>query len=157
MTRSSNSIQIKELGHIVLYVSNLKRSVDFYERILGWKRVDTPSNMPVAAFSSGRTHHELLLIEVGDMAQPKSRNLQIGLYHFGLKVGDSDEELREVMAKLAEEGIHPTGSGDHHVTHSIYLADPDGNEIELYIDVPGADWKNNPELIMRPVKPLNLD
>ena len=147
---------IKELGHLVLYVRDLKRSVDFYERTLGWNRVDTPSNMPVAAFSGGNTHHELLLIEVGDMAQPKSNNLQIGLYHFGLKVGDSDEELKEMIKRLAKEGVHPAGSGDHHVTHSIYLKDPDGNEIELYIDVPGVDWKNNPELIMQPVKPLVL-
>ena len=153
---SKNISKIKELGHVVLYVENLKRSVDFYERILGWDRIDTPSSMPVAAFSGGRTHHELLLIELGSMAEPKSKNLQIGLYHFGLKVGDSDEELRAMIEKLAKNGIYPTGSGDHHVTHSVYLADPDGNEIELYIDVPGVDWKNNPELIMRPVKPLVL-
>ena len=151
-----SKIKVKELGHIVLYVKELKQSVDFYERILGWKRVDTPSNMPVAAFSGGSTHHELLLIEVGDMAQPKNPNLQIGMYHFGLKVGDSDDELRAVLGSLQENGITPTGSGNHHVTHSLYIKDPDGNEIELYIDVPGADWKNNPELIMRPVEPLEL-
>lgn len=156
-SNEKNIPSIKELGHVVFYVSDLNKSVDFYERILGWKRIDTPSNMPVAAFSSGRTHHELLLIEVGDMAESKSKNLQIGLYHIGLKVGDSDAELKAVIAKLAEEGVYPTGSGDHHVTHSIYLADPDGNEIELYVDVTEADWKNNPELIMRPVKPLILD
>lgn len=153
---NKSSIKVKELGHIVLYVKNLKRSADFYESILGWKRVDKPSNMPVAAFSGGTTHHELLLIEVGDMAEPKSNGLQIGLYHFGLKVGDSDDELREVLKSLKANGITPTGSGNHHVTHSLYIKDPDGNEIELYIDVPGADWKNNPELIMRPVEPLEL-
>lgn len=151
-----SNIKVKELGHLVLYVKDIIRSVDFYERILGWKRIDTPTNMPVAAFSGGNTHHELLLIEVGDMAEPKSNNLQIGLYHFGLKVGDSDDELRKVLKSLKENGITPTGLGNHHVTHSLYIKDPDGNEIELYIDVPGADWKNNPELIMRPVEPLEL-
>ena len=78
------------------------------------------------------------------------------MYHFGLKVGDSDDELREVITSLKNNGIVPSGSGNHHVTHSIYLKDPDGNEIELYIDVPGADWKNNPELIMHPVEPLDI-
>lgn len=149
-------IKVKELGHLVLYVKDLKRSIDFYEKILGWKRIDTPSSMSVAAFSGGRTHHELLLIEVGEMALPKSNTLQIGMYHFGLKVGDSDNELREVLKNLKDNGIIPTGIGNHHVTHSIYIKDPDGNEIELYIDVPNAYWKNNPELIMRPVEPLKL-
>jgi catechol-2,3-dioxygenase len=45
---------------------------------------------------------------------------------------------------------------DHTVTHSLYVADPDGNEIELYVDVPGMDWAENPELIGSPVKPLYL-
>jgi catechol-2,3-dioxygenase len=42
------------------------------------------------------------------------------------------------------------------VTHSLYIADPDGNEIELYVDVPGVDWRNDPSLLMSPVKPLTL-
>ena len=42
------------------------------------------------------------------------------------------------------------------MTHSLYIADPDGNEIELYIDVPGVDWKNDPALIGAPIKPLRL-
>jgi len=42
------------------------------------------------------------------------------------------------------------------VTHSLYIADPDGNEIELYIDVPGVDWHTDPALIGAPVKPLRL-
>ena len=48
------------------------------------------------------------------------------------------------------------GASDHTVTHSLYVLDPDGNEVELYIDVPGVDWKNDPGLIMAPIKPLAL-
>lgn len=46
-----------------------------------------------------------------------------------------------------------TGAADHTVTHSLYLSDPDGNEIELYADVPGADW-DDAEQVMAPVRPL---
>jgi catechol-2,3-dioxygenase len=42
------------------------------------------------------------------------------------------------------------------VTHSLYIEDPDGNEIELYVDVPGVDWKADPSLIASPVRPLAL-
>ena len=44
------------------------------------------------------------------------------------------------------------GASDHTVTHSLYIEDPDGNEIELYVDVPGVDWDNNPELVASPIK-----
>jgi catechol-2,3-dioxygenase len=150
-------MQIKELGHLVLYVRNLERSVAFYRDVLGWTPVfpDIPG-APVAAFSSGRTHHELLLIEVGPDAAGPPAGRRIGLYHFGLKVGDTDEELRQALARVQEAGVTVVGASDHTVTHSLYILDPDGNEIELYIDVAGVDWRAEPELIMAPVKPLAL-
>jgi catechol 2,3-dioxygenase len=70
--------------------------------------------------------------------------------------GDSDDELREALASLRAHGVPVLGASDHTVTHSLYIADPDGNEIELYIDVPGVDWRNDPSLLMSPVKPLKL-
>jgi catechol 2,3-dioxygenase len=149
-------MQIKELGHLVLYVRNLQRSVAFYRDVLGWRQVvpDVPG-MPAAAFSSGRTHHELLLIEVGENAQAIPQGRRVGMYHFGLKVGDTDDELRAALRRLEEAGVRVVGASDHTVTH-LYIVDPDGNEIELYIDVPGIDWRNDPSLLMSPVKPLKL-
>jgi catechol-2,3-dioxygenase len=47
------------------------------------------------------------------------------------------------------------GASDHTVTHSLYIEDPDGNKIELYINVPGVDWRNKPQLIASPVMPLS--
>jgi len=150
-------MQVKELGHIVLYVRDLDRSVRFYRDVLGWHQVvpDVPG-MPASAFSSGRTHHELLLIEVGENAQPIPPGRRVGMYHFGLKVGDSDDELRAARQRLQEAGVRVVGASDHTVTHSLYIEDPDGNEIELYIDVPGVDWKNDPELVMAPTRPLAI-
>lgn len=150
-------MQVKELGHLVLYVRDLERSAAFYRDVLGW----TPAfpavpGAPVAAFSSGRTHHELLLIEVGPTAASPPAGRRTGLYHFGLKIGDTDEELRDALARLHEAGVTIVGTSDHTVTHSLYILDPDGNEIELYIDVAGVDWKADPALIMAPIKPLAL-
>ena len=110
--------------------------------------------MPVALFSSGRTHHELLLIEVGEDAQDLPRGRHVGLYHFGLKVGDTDDELRDAIRRCQESGVQIVGTSDHTVSHSLYIADPDGNEIELYIDVPGVSW--DLEHVMAPVKALAL-
>ena len=49
------------------------------------------------------------------------------------------------------------GMSDHTVSQSIYILDPDGNEVELYVDDPKVDWKNKPSLVMSPIKPLLLD
>jgi catechol 2,3-dioxygenase len=150
-------MEVKELGHLVLYVRDLERSAAFYRDVLGWQQVvgEAPG-MPAAAFSSGRTHHELLLIEVGADAQAQPSGRHVGLYHFGLKVGDTDEELRDALAKLKAAGVKLVGASDHTVTHSLYILDPDGNEIELYIDVAGVDWRNDPQAIVSPIRPLAL-
>ena len=78
------------------------------------------------------------------------------MYHFGLNIGETDDDLRAMVNTLHAAGATIVGASDHTVTHSLYILDPDGNEIELYVDVPGVDWKSNPALIGSPAKPLNL-
>jgi catechol-2,3-dioxygenase len=145
-------MQIKELGHLVLYVTNLERSLHFYRDVLGFSYIGGQKG--VAAFSSGRTHHELLLIEVGGKPSPKN-HFQSGFYHAGFKIGDTDEELREAYRELNRHGVKIMGSADHTVTHSLYIEDPDGNELELYVDVSDA-WKTDPQVVLAPVRPLLL-
>jgi catechol 2,3-dioxygenase len=149
-------MQVKELGHVVLYVHDLERSRHFYGDVLGFRQLPMEGSFPAAAFSSGRAHHELLLIEVGEDAAEIPAGRRVGMYHIGLKIGDSDDELRAAVAELERAGVELVGASDHTVTHSLYLHDPDGNELELFIDVPGVDWRENPELINAPIKPLRL-
>ena len=150
-------MEVKELGHAVLYVHNVERSATFYRDVLGWKQVSPQGRgLPIAAFSSGRTHHELLLIEVGENATAIPEGRRVGLYHLGIKVGDSDDELREAIAQVRAAGVPVVGLSDHTVSHSLYILDPDGNELELYIDVPGVDWRNNPEAFMAPTRALRI-
>lgn len=144
-------MKIHELGHVVLYVSNLKRSADFYKDILGFAEIHR--DLHTALFSSGRTHHELLLIEIG--GEPKDPRPQVGLYHIGLKIGNTDEELRAAYQELTKKGVQFVGSADHHVTHSLYILDPDNNELELYVDT-SDEWKTDPAAIMKPTKGLRL-
>ncbi|MGP0029222.1 MAG: VOC family protein [Acidimicrobiales bacterium] len=150
---------VRELGHLVLYVHDVGRSAAFYRDVLGWRQIMPEPGTPpmgVAGFSSGRTHHELLLIEVGADAQDIPRGRRVGMYHFGLDVGDSDDDLRSMKRALEAAGATIVGASDHTVTHSLYIEDPDGNEIELYVDVPGVDWKSDPALIASPIRPLKL-
>lgn len=146
-------MQIHELGHVVLYVTDLERVADFYRDTLGFHELSR--NTGFAVFSGGRTHHELLLIEVGGVREPQQR-FKPGLYHIGFKIGDGAEALRGVHRELKEKGVKILGATDHTVTHSLYIEDPDGNELELYADV-RDDWKNNPHAIMTPPKYLDLE
>ena len=140
-------MQVKELGHLVLYVRNLERSRRFYRDVLGWKEITVPGEeigFPAAAFTSGRTHHELLLIEVGEEATPIPRGRRVGMYHFGLKIGETDAELREARDQLVAAGARLVGTADHTVTHS------------LYIDVQPAVWKEDPAAVFAQPRPLRL-
>ena len=144
-------MQVKELGHLVLYVSDLERSRRFYRDLLGWREIMPEGGLrfPAAAFSSGRTHHELLLIEVGPGAAPIPGGRRLGMYHFGLKIGETDDELRQARDELVAAGARLVGATDHGVTHSLYIEDPDGNEIELYIDVQPEAWREDPAAMFR--------
>src|SRR5690242_6768515 len=119
-------MEIKELGHLVLYVRDVERSARFYRDVLGWRQIlpapgarNEVGRRPVAAFNApgGRTHHELLLIEVGADAAALPEGRRVGLYHFGLKIGTSDDDLREALARLTESGTPVLGASDHHATH----------------------------------------
>ncbi|MDH4328884.1 MAG: VOC family protein [Nitrospira sp.] len=143
------------LGHVVFYVRDLERSLAFYRDLLGFQEVGRIFNGMAAALTSGRTHHELLLIQVGDAPGPPSGRRR-GFYHIGIKVGDSLDELRAAKRELDTSGIVIDGMSDHTVTQSLYLRDPDGNEVELYVDADESLWKNNPAAVLSPIKPLTL-
>ncbi len=151
-------MKVRELGHIVLYVRDLELSRRFYGTILGWDEIrgESPLPFPAAAFSSGRTHHELLLIEVGPDASPIPPGRRLGLYHFGLCIGESDDDLRAAVAELERAGVPIVGASDHTITHSLYITDPDGNEIELYVDAITPDRWGDPEAMFSPIRPLRL-
>lgn len=143
------------LGHVVFYVKDLERSLGFYRDLLGFQEVGRVFDGAAAALTSGRTHHELLLIQVGDAPGPPSGRRR-GLYHIGIKVGDSLDELRAAKNDLERAGIPIDGMSDHTVSQSLYLHDPDDNEIELYVDADESVWKNNPAAVVAPIRPLHL-
>lgn len=57
---------------------------------------------------------------------------------------------------LEQVGVSIDDMSNHTVSQSLYLDDPDGNEVELYIDADPALWKNNPAAVLSTIKPLRL-
>jgi catechol 2,3-dioxygenase len=116
-----------QLGHVQLRVRDLERSRTFYERLLGWPTRETGRG--VVFLGAGPEHHQLALLAVGDVP---SAPFAIGLSHIAFDVG-SRETFVEVYRRLAGSGAAVSGF-DLGVSWSLYLRDPDGNEIELYCD-----------------------
>jgi catechol-2,3-dioxygenase len=151
-------MEIKELGHVVLTVGNLHRSVHFYGDVLGFREVSRLGERGERGvmFSSGRTHHELLLLQAEPDAAPIPSGRPLGLSHFALKVGTTDDELRGALAELEAADVPIEHTTDHGVTHSVYLKDPDGNRVELYIDVQPEVWREDPSAIGRGARALAI-
>lgn len=141
-----------ELGHIALYVTNLDQSVEFYSSVIGLKLA--AQEHPIAFFSSPTTHHCLTLIEIG-IANGHYKELKPGLYHIAFKAGNSLEELKKIKEKLLEQKVTIVGAADHTVTKSLYILDPDVNEVELYVDVSDA-WKDDARALLSPAQLLEI-
>jgi catechol 2,3-dioxygenase len=78
----------------------------------------------------------------------------VGLYHVAIQLSDWDA-VKQAHALLSERGLLK-GTADHGVSRSLYTADPDGNEIELYCDAPRDEWEGRVDRVMT-VRPLTLD
>lgn len=143
------------LGHVVLYVRNLQASMDFYQQVVGLEVTDKVFNDRAAVLTGGSTHHELLLIEVGNAPGPL-QGRRIGLYHIGWCIGDTLDQLQKAKKRAETFGATIDGMSDHTISFSLYLRDPDDNEIELYVDNPAIDWRTSDEWMQQPVKPLDL-
>jgi catechol 2,3-dioxygenase len=131
-------MRVQSLGHVVLKVRNRDRSEAFYSELLGIPVISRISDPVPMTFFSLKNHHDFAVIEVGENA-PRADPTAIGLHHVAFKIGDSLEEFSSARTDLEAAGI-VLSEADRTFTKSLHLQDPDGNEVELYIDTSDA-WK----------------
>ena len=131
-------IPVARLNHAVLYVRDLDRSVDFYEKAFGFEEVAREGGAMAFLRAAGSTnHHDLGLMAVGPDA-PSSAGHSVGLYHLAWEV-PTIEDLAAAAVVLSELGAL-TGMSDHGATKSLYGRDPDGIEFEIMWLVPRGQW-----------------
>ncbi len=123
------------LGSVHLTVTGLERSIHFYESSLGFRLRRVEAN--TAYLGAGGA--DLLALTENRNARP-ARDAT-GLYHFAVLV-PSREELAQSLRRIAETETPVQGFSDHFVSEAIYLADPDGNGIEIYRDRPREQWRD---------------
>jgi len=138
-------MKVHSIGHIVLRVRDLDKSAPFYTEVLGMKEV-TRNGRGMAFFTFDANHHDIALMETGQ-DQPNAPPKSPGLAHLALKIGTTLDELREARDWLEAHGVKIRRINDHTVTKSIYFPDPDGNELEVFIETEPSVWLNNPELV----------
>ena len=138
------------VGQVNLKVQNLERSLAFYREVIGFEVIEqTDSSANLTA--DGKT--VLLSIQQSNNLVPK-QGKTTGLYHYALLL-PKRSDLAEIVQHFREIGLR-FGSSDHLVSEALYLSDPDGNGIEIYIDRDPSEWDwDNGEVAMA-VDPLNF-
>jgi len=146
-------VKIQSLGHVVLKVTDLERSEKFYNGVLGMPVCANfdEQGMKMTFFSLGN-HHDLAIAEVsGEDAGGGDQG--VGLHHVAFCIGSTLDELVAAKAHLEAAGVE-TMPIDHEVTKSLYFDDPDGNNVELYVDASDA-WRQDPQRVAQ-IRPLEI-
>lgn len=141
------------IGRVRLTVSDLDRALSFYRDLLGLHLLQR--NGPQAVLGAAPDGKPLVILEElpGAIVKPRGTT---GLYHFALLM-PSRRELARVFRRLLEASWPFQGFSDHGVSEALYLADADGNGIELYADRPREDWpRQNGSLVMY-TRPLDIE
>jgi catechol 2,3-dioxygenase len=122
---------IRELGHVSLFVRDLDASRRFYRDVLGLTETGTAKGGRIVFFSAGRHHHDVSC-EVARLEGPAAPKGTPGLYHIAFDVGASLEQLAGARRWAETHGLAPFGE----TPTSFCVRDPDGHEIELYVEGP---------------------
>ncbi len=133
------------LGSAELRVVDLESQVRFYQALLGFEQLSSPSN----SISLGLASNELLRLTVepsGSAAQ--AGDSQPGLFHLAYLL-PTTEQLGGWLKHVQSLGIPLDGASDHGVSQAFYLSDPEGNGLEIYADRPIEQWpRQGSELTM---------
>lgn len=140
------------IGRVRLQVADLPRSLAFYRDLLGWQQAsDSPG---LASLSAGADQPVRIELFERSGAHPKPTH-SAGLYHIAIRVPDR-AALGALLQRLIQANYPLQGGADHLVSEAIYLADPDGNGVELYRDRPRSDWPWHGDTVQMSSDPLDV-
>jgi len=138
----------RRLAHANIFVSDVEKSVAFYNAICGLEVVLRQPEIKAGFLSNGNTHHDIGMLQVTDtevVGEAGHRILSPGqgarpsLYHLGWEM-ENERELVEAHKRAQAAGLKIWRTVRHRASHSVYLFDPDGNIHEFYADV-AVDWR----------------
>ncbi len=132
------AVQLKKIGHVAMRVTDGERAKAFYTKVLGFKVSEEDPVHGGIFMTMGDDFHTLDLSVVAD---PKDARLpdrsSLGVSHVAFQV-PSYQALREAYTTLIENNVVVDHATDHMNQRSLYFADPDGNRLEIYYEMPEA-------------------
>lgn len=139
------------LGPVHLQVSDLARSLEYYQRVIGLRA--RPRADGSAALMAHGDDRPLVTLHTRP-GVTRARRGAFGLYHFAMLLPDR-AALGRFAAHLSANGIE-AGMADHLVSEALYLWDPDGLGIEVYADRPRARWRHRNRELAMATDPLDI-
>jgi catechol 2,3-dioxygenase len=127
-----------DIGHVHLKVADIERALAFYVGVLGFE-LQQRMGEEAAFVSAGGYHHHIGLNTWQSRGGTPPPRGHTGLFHVAIRYPDRPA-LADALRRLVDAGHPLGGASDHGVSEAIYLADPDGNGIELYYDRPEEEW-----------------
>jgi catechol 2,3-dioxygenase len=145
------------VGRVALRVADLEAATAFYADVLGFERLDAASAVPPTDGERAivGVDGEALLVLDGAPDAPARGPAEAGLFHVAIRLPDR-AGLGAAAARLLKRNLLD-GASDHGVSEALYLRDPEGNGIELYVDRPQADWPTAEDGVQMVTDPLDLD
>ena len=145
-----------DIGHVHLKVADIERALGFYVGVLGFE-LQQRMGYEAAFVSAGGYHHHIGLNTWQSFGGSPPPPGHTGLVHVAIRYPDRPA-LADALRRVVEAGHPLSGASDHGVSEAIYLADPDGNGIELYHDRPEEEWPRAPDgTVAMFSNPLDLD
>lgn len=131
------------IGHVHLKVSDLDKSIKFYNGLLGFQVTMMYGNQAAFLSAGGYHHHIGLNTWHSKNGEPAPTN-STGLYHVAI-VYPNRKDLAAILSRIIQAKYPLGGASDHGVSEALYLNDPDGNGLELYWDKPRDQWPSTAE------------